>query len=60
MLHIVSENPGVRRFFCMIRPLSDKDTNPSKDDFSALQQRTLGTHGTELALRALSRTDVLP
>jgi len=60
MLHIMSENPGVGHITCMGRPLYDKDTNPSKDDLSARQQRALATSGIAFSSRALSKIDILP
>jgi hypothetical protein len=59
ILHIMSEDPGARHITCMGRPQSDKDTNPSKDDLSARQQRALETRGIALSSRALPTVDLL-
>ena len=60
MLHIMSEDPRVRRVICLIRPPSDRDIAASKEDLSARQQEALEARRISLSSKASSKIEYLP
>ena len=60
MLHIMSEDPHVRRVICLIRAPSDRNGDPSKGDLSVRQQKALEARGITLSSKGSLKIDFLP